>query len=66
MQIEDSIVVAAPLNEVFAYASDWQHWAEWFKGVSDFRPTTAIERGTERGMPTARVSWASRRPLKRK
>ena len=45
MQIEDSIVVAAPLNEVFAYASDWQHWAEWFKGVSDFRPTTAIERG---------------------
>jgi len=44
-RIEDSIVVAAPLRDVFSYASDWRRWAEWFEGVSEFRPTTESDRG---------------------
>ena len=39
-RIEASILVPAPLEEVFQYASDWQRWSDWFEGVSDFRPTT--------------------------
>lgn len=44
-RIADSVVVDAPLEAVFAYASDWRQWPEWFVGVSDFRPTTAVTRG---------------------
>jgi hypothetical protein len=44
-RIESSVLVRAPLHEVFAYASDWRRWAEWFEGVSDFRPVTEIARG---------------------
>jgi hypothetical protein len=44
-RIEDTVVVPAPLDEVFPYASDWQKWTEWFEGVSDFRPTTPAPRG---------------------
>ena len=43
--IEGSIVIAAPVEEVFAYASDWKHWSEWFQGVSDFKPVTEIQCG---------------------
>ena len=43
--VEKSVRIEAPIEGVFAYASDWRHWAEWFEGVSDLRPTTARVRG---------------------
>jgi len=30
---------------VFAFASEWRTWPDWFEGVSDFRPTTEVLRG---------------------
>ena len=44
-RIEASAIIPAAPEEVFRYASDWQKWAEWFEGVSDFQPTTKIVRG---------------------
>jgi uncharacterized membrane protein len=44
-RIEKSIMINKPIGEVFSYASDWQKWAEWFEGVSDFKPTTEIKKG---------------------
>jgi hypothetical protein len=44
-RIESSAIIPAAPEEVFRYASDWQKWAEWFEGVSDFQPTTKIVRG---------------------
>lgn len=44
-RVEDTIVVPAPIREVFQYASDWQTWEHWFDGVSRFRPTSEITRG---------------------
>jgi uncharacterized membrane protein len=44
--IERGVTISAPLADVFAYASDYQRWPEWFEGVSEFVPTTAIIRGT--------------------
>jgi len=44
-RIEASVVIPAPLSEVFPYASDWRVWPEWFEGVFDFRPTTDVARG---------------------
>jgi uncharacterized protein YndB with AHSA1/START domain len=38
-------MVEAPVQEVFAYASDWRLWADWFYGFSDCTPLTEIERG---------------------
>ncbi len=43
--IEYSVTIPAPVDQVFAYASDYLKWAEWFEGVSDFRPTTLATRG---------------------
>jgi len=43
--IERSIEIEAPIEEVFGFASDWQNWATFFEGVSDFKPLTEIERG---------------------
>jgi len=45
-RIERSILISAPVNEVFAYASDHRKWTEWFEGVSEFTPTTATTHGT--------------------
>ena len=45
-RVEDTVIVEAPVHTVFAYASDWRKWSEWFEGVSDFRPTTEVTRGT--------------------
>jgi uncharacterized membrane protein len=44
-RVEKSILIPAPLKEVFQYASDYRKWPEWFKGVSDFKPITEIDRG---------------------
>jgi uncharacterized membrane protein len=45
-RVEESVIVDAPVHAVFAYASDWRRWPEWFEGVTDFRPTTEVTRGT--------------------
>ena len=44
-RVELSVLVPASLPEVFAYASDWRRWSEWFEGVSSFRPITEVARG---------------------
>lgn len=44
-RIETTVEIDAPVEEVFAYASDWQQWEEWWEGVSRFRPTTESTRG---------------------
>jgi len=44
-RIERSIIINKPVDEVFAYASDWGKWSDWFEGVSDFKPTTEIKKG---------------------
>ncbi len=46
-QMEKSILILTPLEKVFAYASDYQKWEDWFEGVSDFKPTTEIIRGNK-------------------
>jgi hypothetical protein len=51
-QIEKSILILTPLEKVFAYASDYQKWEEWFEGVSDFKPTTEIAEVTKLDMLT--------------
>lgn len=44
-RIEQSVIIPAPLVEVFAFASDYRKWADWFVGVSAFTPTTAVTEG---------------------
>ena len=44
-KIEYSIVIAAPVEKVFAYASDYTKWQDWFEGVSKFKPTTQTTKG---------------------
>lgn len=44
-RIEESIIIPKPVSEVFQYTSDWEKWSDWFKGVSDFEPTTEIKKG---------------------
>ncbi len=45
IRVELSVLIPAPLSEVFAYASDWKRWEEWYKGVSGFRAITETTRG---------------------
>lgn len=54
--ITSSVEIAAPLVDVWSYASDWRHWDEWWVGVSGFRPTAGIARGN--GARYAYRSWA--------
>jgi len=44
-RIEGTVEIVAPVEDVFAYAADWRHWAEWFEGVSDYGPTKEVTRG---------------------
>jgi uncharacterized membrane protein len=44
-RVESSVEINAPITDLFAYASDWRHWEEWWQGVRDFRPTTDVTRG---------------------
>ena len=44
-RIEHSVIIPAPVDQVFGYAADYLRWTEWFEGVSDFKPTTAVTRG---------------------
>jgi hypothetical protein len=38
-RVEASIDVNAPLVDVFAFASDWRHWDDWWEGASGFGAT---------------------------
>jgi uncharacterized membrane protein len=44
-RIEQTVFIAAPVEDVFKEASDWQRWEQWFVGVSDFKPMTEKTRG---------------------
>lgn len=44
-RIERTVIIDAPVEEVFRYAADYRTWDRWFEGVSDFRPTTHITQG---------------------
>ena len=44
-KIEKSIVIPTPVEKVFAYASDYQKWEDWFEVVSEFKPVTEFKRG---------------------
>jgi len=44
-RIERSIEIDVPVSKVFAYASDYNNWASFFVGVSDFIPTSNVKRG---------------------
>jgi uncharacterized membrane protein len=46
-KVEASIEINKPVKDVFAYASDWKHWAEWREGVVDLKPTTETHRGND-------------------
>jgi uncharacterized membrane protein len=56
-RVEASVEVNAPVTQVFAYASDWRRWEEWWEGVSEFRPTTEVTRGT--GTRYAYRAWVA-------
>ena len=60
-RVEASVDIRAPLAEVFAYASDWRKWDDWWEGVSGFRPTTELTRGN--GTRYAYKSWIAGIPL---
>ncbi len=44
-EIKRSILIKAPVEKVFQYASDYQKWPEFYEGVSDFNPITKSTRG---------------------
>ena len=44
-RIEQSVIIQAPVEQVFSYAADYQKWTEWFEGVSDFKATTPVTQG---------------------
>jgi uncharacterized membrane protein len=44
-KVTATVEVNAPLDDVWAFASDWRHWDSWWDGVSGFRPTTEVTRG---------------------
>jgi hypothetical protein len=54
-RIERSVIISAPRLVVFAYASDYRKWSEWFEGVSEFTPMTSLTHGTG-----ARYSYKAR------
>lgn len=44
--IKRSIIIEAPLNKVFEYASDYLKWPEFFEGVPDFKPIAETNCGS--------------------
>jgi hypothetical protein len=44
-RLTSTVEVNAPLDDVWAFASDWRKWDSWWAGVSGFRPTTELTRG---------------------
>ena len=45
IRVEQSVVIHAPLEQVFAYVSDYRKWPEWYTGVGEATPTTQATRG---------------------
>lgn len=45
-EIKRNIIIEAPVNKVFEYAADYKNWSKFFEGVSDFKPITAVTRGS--------------------
>jgi hypothetical protein len=43
--LDRSIIIEAPIHEVFKYASDWRYWPDWYDGFTDVSPVTEVERG---------------------
>jgi uncharacterized membrane protein len=41
-EIKKSILIKAPINKVFDFASNYLKWQEFFVGISDIRPITEI------------------------
>lgn len=41
-EIKRSVIIKAPIEKVFEYASDYQKWSDWYEGVSNFNPITEI------------------------
>jgi len=41
-EIKKSILINAPINKVFDFASNYLKWQEFFDGISDIRPITDI------------------------
>jgi len=39
-QIKRSVIIMAPVQKVFKYASDYHKWSDWYEGVSNFSPIT--------------------------
>ncbi len=56
-KLSASVEVNAPLDEVWAFASDWRHWDDWWDGASGFRPTTEVARGN--GARYAYRAWVA-------
>jgi len=56
-RVEASVDINAPVAEVFAFASDWRRWEEWWEGVSRFKPTTELTRGN--GTRYAYKAWVA-------
>lgn len=44
-KVERTIIIDAPVQDVFSYAADWQFWPDWFQGFSDVSTITEVERG---------------------
>ena len=44
-EIKRSIQIEAPVSKVFAYASDYRKWPDWYEGVSEFKPITETSYG---------------------
>jgi len=45
IRIEHSVVVQAPVEQVFSYAADYRRWPEWYQGLSDVTATTSVTLG---------------------
>jgi uncharacterized membrane protein len=61
-RVEHSVVIQAPLEQVFAYTSDYRKWPEWYRSVGEATPTTQATRGNgTRYAYKARMTgmWAS-------
>ena len=56
-RVEATVDINAPVEEVFAFASDWRRWGDWWEGVSGFRPTTELTRGN--GTRYAYKAWVA-------
>jgi hypothetical protein len=56
-RVAASVDIKASLESVWAYASDWRYWDEWWDSASGFRPTTQATRGN--GARYAYRAWVA-------